>query len=606
MKKTIGMTLFVLTAWAGMARAQFRITDLGAGQTPQGLVDRMLGGGVTAFNVQYTGTTNSAAFVCSGEEIIGINTSILLSSGAANIILGPNDSSTAGADNNLEGDPDLDALIPGFETFDACVLEFDFVPVGNTVTFNYVFASEEYNEFVDSPFNDVFGFFVNGVNYALIPGTPTTVAINNVNNGNAAVGEAATGPCTNCGFYIDNSGTSNSRNTQMDGLTTVLTFTAPVAAGQTNHIRLAVADAGDHILDSVVFIEAGSFRSGSGDGGSVECITRTARYWFTHPYSDLPNCASLVEALSRAIAAGDCERFDIGFLELPLGFRNDDYVSDEQDAVIEALGLYHRSSGRTGELGGQQNLGLRASRVCRDRKRLAGEYIAAVANVLFLRTDPARCQYNSGGSTTNFPADLLDQAREVLAGEDRNAMRTMRTLLSKFNSSGVTNNLPDGLVECSPLDRRSLRTIARDPTSRFSCPGINDNCASAEAIVFSAGTSVFAPAKFRSSANTFKLPSGEAWWKVEPDTAVSNRTFTVNTFGSNFDTVLTVLTGGCAITTSNGVEAVDSSGLAIVTANDDADSTPQSKVSFTVSGTETYFIRVTGGDGKIKLTATSP
>ena len=80
----------------------------------------------------------------------------------------------------MDGDADLDALIPGFWTFDACILEFDFVPQSPTVSLKYVFSSEEYNEFVDSEFNDVFGFFVDGVNCAKINGSST--AINNVNS----------------------------------------------------------------------------------------------------------------------------------------------------------------------------------------------------------------------------------------------------------------------------------------------------------------------------------------------------------------------------------------------------------------------------------------
>jgi hypothetical protein len=57
------------------------------------------------------------------------------------------------------------------ETFDATVLEFDFVPTFSTVQFQYVFSSEEYSDFSNTSFNDVFAFFVNGVNIAVVPGT---------------------------------------------------------------------------------------------------------------------------------------------------------------------------------------------------------------------------------------------------------------------------------------------------------------------------------------------------------------------------------------------------------------------------------------------------
>lgn len=105
------------------------------------------------------------------------------------------------------------------------------MPTGNFIQFSYVFGSEEYNEWVGSQFNDVFGFFVNGVNYALIPGTSTPVAINDVNNG------------ANSAYYIDN--TSAFLDTQMDGLTKVLTLVAPVNSGVTNTMFIGIADAGD-------------------------------------------------------------------------------------------------------------------------------------------------------------------------------------------------------------------------------------------------------------------------------------------------------------------------------------------------------------------------
>ena len=82
--------------------------------------------------------------------------------------------------NNTPGDTDLNGLTTS-PTFDACTLEFDFsCPSASQISFQYVFTSEEYNEYVNSQFNDVFGFFLNGVNIATLPGG-MSVAINNVN-----------------------------------------------------------------------------------------------------------------------------------------------------------------------------------------------------------------------------------------------------------------------------------------------------------------------------------------------------------------------------------------------------------------------------------------
>ena len=144
-------------------------------------------------------------------------------------------------------------------TTDAAVLEFDFVPVGNSLNFQYVFASDEYDEEVGF-FNDVFGFFVNGVNAALIPGTNTPVSIDTINDGNSR--DAAI-PISNPQFFVNNDVQTFTPtvNTEMDGLTKVLSVTVAVNAGVSNHIKLAIADTGDHVFDSDVFIAGGSLDS---------------------------------------------------------------------------------------------------------------------------------------------------------------------------------------------------------------------------------------------------------------------------------------------------------------------------------------------------------
>jgi len=147
-------------------------------------------------------------------------------------------------------------LIPGYTTHDATILEFDFIPYSDVISFQYVFTSDEYNEWVNTPFNDVFGFFLNGVNVALLPSTSIAVSINNVNGGNP-FGTAASNPQ----YYTNNdlSDGGGSVNTEMDGLTVVFSVDAQVNQGEANHIKLAIADAGDSILDSNIFLKAESF-----------------------------------------------------------------------------------------------------------------------------------------------------------------------------------------------------------------------------------------------------------------------------------------------------------------------------------------------------------
>ena len=189
-----------------------------------------------------------------GAGIVGIDTGILLTSGSVNNVVGPNNETDASLQNGVGGDAALSALA-GQPTFDASILTINFTPTGDNVQFSYVFGSEEYPEFVNQ-FNDVFAFFVNGTNFALIPGTNTPVSINTVNAG------------VNSGFFVDN--TSGVRNTQLDGFTQVLSFLAPVTPNVQNTLRLAIADSRDDILDSAVFLQGGSF-SVCGTPGQPAC-----------------------------------------------------------------------------------------------------------------------------------------------------------------------------------------------------------------------------------------------------------------------------------------------------------------------------------------------
>jgi gliding motility-associated-like protein len=249
--------------------------------TPAQLVQNvLLGQGIQAFNITFTGYANAIGQFSALNTNLGIDSGIVLTTGtvlANDPQLGPgvgpqgnNTSSSAGGDNGAGSDPDL-AAIATAGLFNAAVLEFDFIPLSDSVKFRYSFGSEEYSEFVNSTFNDVFGFFLTGVttplpttNIALIPSTTTVVSINNVNNGLQAIATApTTGPCTNCTYFRDNFQSSNLIDIQYDGQTTVLTAFYPVLCGETYHIKIAIADAGDGAFDSGVFLEAGSFSAGT-------------------------------------------------------------------------------------------------------------------------------------------------------------------------------------------------------------------------------------------------------------------------------------------------------------------------------------------------------
>ncbi|MCP4415946.1 MAG: hypothetical protein GY805_04940, partial [Chloroflexi bacterium] len=204
--------------------------DLTGALTPTDLANQLAGSGVTISNVTFSGVDIAAGTFSGGTGIIGFESGVMLSSGDIANAVGPNMDDSITAINGTPGDPDLDALA-GIATFDAVILEFDFVPAGDAVSFNYVFSSDEYNENVGFGVNDSFGFFVNGVNCATVNGLP--VSIDTINNGNPY----DTDPRSNPSFYINNdlNDGGGSLDTEMDGLTVVLTCNASVTSGSTNH-----------------------------------------------------------------------------------------------------------------------------------------------------------------------------------------------------------------------------------------------------------------------------------------------------------------------------------------------------------------------------------
>jgi len=260
--------LFIMLLVPVAAFSQLVTNSMAPGSLVQ---DVLLGPGVTVSNIHFSGQSASIGRFTAGGTNLGISEGVIMTTGTifnnGEGPHGPNDDPGSGLNNHAGGYSQLSNLIGGIQTFNAAILEFDFIPYSDTVRFKYVFGSEEYPEYVGSDFNDVFAFFISGPgisglqNMARLPnGTP--VAINNVNNG-----ATNSGPCTNCANYVYN-GTGNNgpyngspSYIQYDGFTRVLEAVSRVQCGQTYHLVIAIADAGDEILDSGIFLEANSLTS---------------------------------------------------------------------------------------------------------------------------------------------------------------------------------------------------------------------------------------------------------------------------------------------------------------------------------------------------------
>lgn len=228
------------------------IQDLTGALTPLSLAEALAAEGVTVSNVTYSGAEEAAGTFGGGGTIIGIETGIVLGSGSVVDVVGPNVFDDLSTDHATSGDSDLDGLA-SFPTEDAAVLEFDFVATGDSVFFRYVFSSDEYNEYVNTQFNDVFAFYINGVNCATVGAGNEPVTINTINNGDPF----GTEPNSHPELYRNNDPNDPGPptiDTEMDGLTTVLNCGANVTPGATNHMKLAVADASDGVYDTNVFL----------------------------------------------------------------------------------------------------------------------------------------------------------------------------------------------------------------------------------------------------------------------------------------------------------------------------------------------------------------
>jgi outer membrane protein OmpA-like peptidoglycan-associated protein len=284
--------------------AQIRVTPINADEWVK---KNFSGQGIVVANVKQTGSKQAVGAFTSSANVLQISKGLVLSTGYATGVSGPNtrynQTKGFGDMKNPGSDPDISKLISA-KLYDVCILEFDFVPLGNSLQFNYQFGSDEYPEWVGNVYNDIFAFFISDEtstkNIALIPGKSVPVSINTINSQ------------TESDLFLDNNvflktikrqtpvtsktqskksfpgniwqgikkffttkqqpvadievmradaellkkvNQSLYRNLQYDGITKKLVAQTYVEPYKKYHLKIIIADVSDNLYDSGVFIE---------------------------------------------------------------------------------------------------------------------------------------------------------------------------------------------------------------------------------------------------------------------------------------------------------------------------------------------------------------
>lgn len=315
----------------------------------------LVGTGIEVGKVRHYGMEGGIGKFDADESVLGISSGLVLSTGHVDSLKGPNNVSDYTSKGKLpgdkkmqrilkKGDKDLNTLCR-MRTTDVSIIEFDFVPTKNIITFNYVFGSEEYPEYVNTRFNDVFGFYLSGpgikkrVNLAVLPDGITPISINSINHRN------------NEQFYRSNKKIKGflrrlftnkqvlqtrdelNKNIQLDGFTTVLTVKFDVIPYKKYHLKIAIGDASDEAFDSGVFMQAKSFSSISDSSGKF--YGNLKKYDHKTPNIDsIFGIKSNVDSIPSSIIGEEYEITD-------LFFDIDSYgINNESRKALDRLGVY--------------------------------------------------------------------------------------------------------------------------------------------------------------------------------------------------------------------------------------------------------------------------
>jgi gliding motility-associated-like protein len=269
--------LFILFICCLPGKVNAQYINVNDQKTPQQLVEDILVNSscVSITNASgkgdnYTAGQNSFAYFNAATSRFPFAEGVVLTTSTSNNAIGPYSSYLGGGSPEWLGDTDLDQAL-GINSINATILEFDYVPLTDFLSFNYIFASNEYQFFYPCVYSDGFAFLIkeagtNDVykNLAVLPNTITPVSSTIVHptippsvaiNGDRYEGCAA----INENYF--NGLNNNTSPINYAGQTVVMNAHTNVVAGKKYHIKLVIADDKNRYFDSAVFLEAGSFAS---------------------------------------------------------------------------------------------------------------------------------------------------------------------------------------------------------------------------------------------------------------------------------------------------------------------------------------------------------
>ncbi|MGQ7944814.1 choice-of-anchor L domain-containing protein [Flavobacterium sp. WC2509] len=272
-KNILFLVIYFITT---VATAQYiNINDT---QTAQQLVDNVLinsscasASSANAKGDTFTAGQNSYGSFNAGSSAFPFSEGVILSTFRSKSAIGPYIANQNGGGNSAwGGDADLDKAL-GIKSVNATMIEFDFVPLTNFISFNYIFASNEYQAYFPCEYSDGFAFLIKEKgstddykNLAVLPGTNIPVSSKNVHPLINSFVDAQN--ITHQGCAAINQSYFNGFNTasspvNYSGQTIKLNAQSDVVAGKTYHIKLVIADDKEEYFDSAIFLEGGSFKS---------------------------------------------------------------------------------------------------------------------------------------------------------------------------------------------------------------------------------------------------------------------------------------------------------------------------------------------------------